>query len=109
MLYLKAQASWIQHDFGHLSVFKKSKLNHLLQNIIICTIKVIISQINNLYKSKISFKKLFFINLKGVSSDWWNYRHYQHHAKPNTIRKDPDIRFGALFVLGKIIPREVFF
>lgn len=44
---------------------------------------------------------------KGVSGDWWNYRHFQHHAKPNTIRKDPDIRFGSLLVLGKILPREV--
>ena len=29
------------------------------------------------------------------------------HAKPNTIKKDPDIRFGSFLVLGKIIPREV--
>lgn len=78
----QSQAGWLQHDFGHLSVFKSNKLNHFVQRIIICT-------------------------LKGVSADWWNYRHFQHHAKPNTIRKDPDIRFGALFVLGKIMPREL--
>ncbi len=78
----KAQAGWLQHDFGHLSVFKTSKMNHIFHRIVIGTIK-------------------------GVSADWWNYRHFQHHAKPNTIKKDPDIRFGSLLVLGKIIPREL--
>jgi len=23
--------------------------------------------------------------MKGVSSFWWNYRHFQHHAKPNVV------------------------
>jgi fatty acid desaturase 2 (delta-6 desaturase) len=78
----QAQAGWLQHDFGHLSVFKSSKMNHIFHRIVIGTIK-------------------------GVSADWWNYRHFQHHAKPNTVKKDPDIRFGSLLVLGKIIPREV--
>ena len=79
---VQAQSAWLQHDFGHLSVFKTSKVNHLVQT--------------------------FLINFTmGFSSIWWNYRHYQHHAKPNIVRKDPDIRFGALFMLGKTIPREV--
>jgi fatty acid desaturase len=78
----QAQAGWLQHDFGHLSVFTANKMNHLFQRIVICTIK-------------------------GVSADWWNYRHFQHHAKPNTVKKDPDIRFGSFLVLGKIIPREL--
>ena len=24
---------------------------------------------------------------QGVSSFWWNYRHFQHHAKPNVVSK----------------------
>jgi fatty acid desaturase 2 (delta-6 desaturase) len=79
---VQAQASWLQHDFGHLSVFKKSSLNHLAQRVVLSV-------------------------LKGYSFEWWNFRHYQHHAKPNVVRKDPDIRFGSLFVLGKVIPREL--
>ncbi|XP_064598225.1 acyl-CoA 6-desaturase-like [Liolophura sinensis] len=77
----QAQAGWSQHDFGHLSVFRKSKWNHIVH--------------------------IFIINfLKGASADWWNYRHYQHHAKPNIIRKDPDIRMEMLFLLGKQQPVE---
>jgi fatty acid desaturase len=45
--------------------------------------------------------------IKGVSADWWNYRHFRHHAKPNAHQKDPDIGFGHFLVLGKIIPREL--
>ncbi|XP_022103051.1 fatty acid desaturase 2-like [Acanthaster planci] len=71
----QAQSSWFLHDLGHLSVFRKSRWNHLLQ---------------------------YFVTgaLKGASCHWWNYRHYQHHAKPNIIRKDPDIKMPYLFVLG---------
>lgn len=82
MATAQAQAGWLQHDFGHLSVFKSSKMNHFVQRVIICW-------------------------FKGVSADWWNFRHYIHHAKPNAIVKDPDMRFYPLLVLGKILPREV--
>ncbi|ESP04267.1 hypothetical protein LOTGIDRAFT_198790, partial [Lottia gigantea] len=77
----QAQAGWTQHDFGHLSVFNSSKWNH--------------------------YAHIFIINvLKGVSSSWWNHRHFQHHAKPNIIRKDPDIRLDYLFLIGKNLPIE---
>ncbi|PVD37650.1 hypothetical protein C0Q70_00248 [Pomacea canaliculata] len=77
----QAQAGWSQHDYGHLSVFKSSWINHSMH--------------------------IFVINfLKGASSSWWNYRHFLHHAKPNRMRKDPDIRFDHLFVLGKKQPVE---
>ncbi|RNA14810.1 fatty acid desaturase 2-like, partial [Brachionus plicatilis] len=77
----KAQAGWLQHDFGHLSVFRSNKMNHFVQNIIIG-------------------------GIMGFSANWWNYRHYQHHAKPNTIKRDPDIRFGLLYLIGKVVPVE---
>ena len=45
----QAQAGWLQHDFGHLSVFQKSQWNHLWHNITIG-------------------------HLKGASTAWWNSR-----------------------------------
>ncbi|XP_041374724.1 acyl-CoA 6-desaturase-like [Gigantopelta aegis] len=75
----QAQAGWTQHDYGHLSVFKTNRMNHVFHYI---TINI----------------------LKGASSHWWNFRHNQHHAKPNTIRKDPDIAIGYLFLLGDYMP-----
>lgn len=33
--------------------------------------------------------------------------HYQHHAKPNVIDKDPDTRIDTLFLLGNTIPIRV--
>nr|BDV32468.1 fatty acid desaturase delta4 desaturase [Cololabis saira] len=77
----QAQAGWLQHDFGHLSVFKKSKWNHLVHKFVIG-------------------------HLKGASGNWWNHRHFQHHAKPNIYSKDPDINMMELFVLGAIQPVE---
>lgn len=77
----QAQAGWLQHDFGHLSVFKKPKWNHLVHKFVIG-------------------------HLKGASANWWNHRHFQHHAKPNTFMKDPDIYMLDIFVLGTTQPVE---
>nr|BBL33566.1 fatty acid delta6 desaturase [Apionichthys finis] len=77
----QSQAGWLQHDFGHLSVFKKSRWNHLLHKFIIG-------------------------HLKGASANWWNHRHFQHHAKPNIFRKDPDVNMLNIFVLGETQPLE---
>ncbi|KAK7796140.1 hypothetical protein U0070_007570, partial [Myodes glareolus] len=40
----------------------------------------------------------------GLSADWWNYRHFQHHVKPNIYPKDPDIDVGPLFLIGDTQP-----
>ncbi|XP_023146448.2 acyl-CoA 6-desaturase isoform X1 [Amphiprion ocellaris] len=77
----QSQAGWLQHDFGHLSVFKKSSWNHILQKFIIG-------------------------HLKGASANWWNHRHFQHHAKPNIFSKDPDVNMLHVFVLGATQPVE---
>jgi fatty acid desaturase len=45
--------------------------------------------------------------LKGASKNWWNHMHYQHHAKPNVMSKDPDVRLEALFVVGENMPKKV--
>ncbi|XP_063412138.1 fatty acid desaturase 2-like isoform X2 [Mytilus trossulus] len=78
----QAQAAWLQHDFGHLSVFSSTRLNHVLH-----------------------YFTMGF--LKGASPDWWNHMHYQHHAKPNVLDKDPDVRVEQLFVVGDVMPVEV--
>ncbi|NXL38801.1 FADS2 desaturase, partial [Glaucidium brasilianum] len=77
----QAQAGWLQHDFGHLSVFKKSSWNHIVHKFIIG-------------------------HLKGASANWWNHRHFQHHAKPNIFKKDPDVNMLHIFVLGDTQPVE---
>uniref|UniRef100_A0A674AXW3 Fatty acid desaturase 2 n=1 Tax=Salmo trutta TaxID=8032 RepID=A0A674AXW3_SALTR len=79
----QAQAGWLQHDYGHLSVCKKSSWNHKLHKFVIG-------------------------HLKGASANWWNHRHFQHHAKPNVFRKDPDINSLHVFVLGDTQPVEIF-
>nr|AOO19789.1 fatty acid desaturase 2 [Arapaima gigas] len=77
----QSQAGWLQHDFGHLSVFKKSRWNHLVHKFIIG-------------------------HLKGASANWWNHRHFQHHAKPNIFSKDPDVNMLHTLVLGNTQPVE---
>ncbi|ELV10262.1 Fatty acid desaturase 2 [Tupaia chinensis] len=77
----QAQAGWLQHDYGHLSVYKKSTWNHLVHKFIIG-------------------------HLKGASANWWNHRHFQHHAKPNIFHKDPDVNMLHVFVLGEWQPIE---
>ncbi|KFU85038.1 Fatty acid desaturase 2, partial [Chaetura pelagica] len=77
----QAQAGWLQHDFGHLSVFKKSSWNHIVHKFVIG-------------------------HLKGASANWWNHRHFQHHAKPNIFKKDPDVNMLHIFVLGETQPVE---
>nr|KAG5714734.1 hypothetical protein BaRGS_000222 [Batillaria attramentaria] len=80
---VQAQTGWLQHDFGHISVFKNMyNLDHVLH-----------------------YFTMGFI--KGASPDWWNHMHYQHHAKPNVMDKDPDMRVEALFVVGDTMPVKV--
>nr|XP_061812728.1 acyl-CoA Delta-4 desaturase-like [Nerophis lumbriciformis] len=81
MATAQIQAGWLQHDFGHLSVFKKSTWNHLAH-------------------------KFLIGHLKGASANWWNHRHFQHHAKPNIFSKDPDVNMLRMFVIGSVQPVE---
>ncbi|KAH8851942.1 Acyl-CoA 6-desaturase [Schistosoma japonicum] len=81
VLLRQAQASWLQHDLGHLSVFKSTRTNHIFHEIILGL-------------------------TKGASCHWWNHMHSQHHAKPNVIDKDPDVRLEPVFVIGDNMPRR---
>ncbi|XP_070660370.1 fatty acid desaturase 2-like protein FADS2B isoform X2 [Bos indicus] len=74
-----AQGLFLQHDMGHLSIFKKSKWNRLMQVFVIG-------------------------HLKGLSAKWWNNRHFQHHVKTNIYPKDPDVDVGPFFVVGDLQP-----
>ncbi|XP_052508157.1 fatty acid desaturase 2-like protein FADS2B [Budorcas taxicolor] len=77
----QAQGSFLQHDMGHLSIFKKSKWNRLMH-------------------------KFVMGHLKGLSSKWWNNQHSLHHVKTNIYPKDPDIDTGPFFVTGDLQPVE---
>ncbi|XP_036619296.1 acyl-CoA 6-desaturase [Trichosurus vulpecula] len=77
----QAQAGWLQHDYGHLSVYKTTRWNHFVHKFVIG-------------------------HLKGASANWWNHRHFQHHAKPNIFQKDPDVNMLHVFVLGEWQPVE---
>uniref|UniRef100_A0A667IV09 Fatty acid desaturase 3 n=2 Tax=Lynx canadensis TaxID=61383 RepID=A0A667IV09_LYNCA len=72
----QAQCWCLQHDLGHTSVFRKSQWNHLAQQFVMG-------------------------QLKGFSAHWWNFRHFQHHAKPNIFHKDPDVTVAPVFLLGE--------
>ncbi|XP_053515251.1 fatty acid desaturase 3 isoform X2 [Artibeus jamaicensis] len=77
-LAISQMHSWfMEHDLGHSSVFKKSEWNSLAQQFVMG-------------------------HLKGFSSHWWNFRHFQHHAKPNVFCKDPDVAAAPIFLLGEI-------
>ncbi|XP_060997900.1 fatty acid desaturase 2-like protein FADS2B [Dama dama] len=75
----QVSSAFLQHDMGHLSIFKKSKWNHLLQ-------------------------KFVMGHLKGLSVKWWNNQHFQHHVKTNIYPKDPDINLNPFFVVGDLQP-----
>ncbi|KAH9524057.1 Acyl-CoA 6-desaturase [Bulinus truncatus] len=74
---VEAQTGWIQH-----STLATCLCSNTLNGIIFCTI----------FLSGI---------IKGASPSWWNHMHYQHHAKPNVMDKDPDVRVGS-FVCGRV-------
>ncbi|WAR10078.1 FADS2-like protein [Mya arenaria] len=46
-----------------------------------------------------------FLISQGASSHWWNFRHFLHHAKPNIIKIDPDVKTANLFLLGEVMPK----
>jgi acyl-CoA 6-desaturase (Delta-6 desaturase) len=80
----QGQSDWTEHDYGHSSLFPNPKYNRIAQ-------------------------QFFLGTVKGASASWWNFMHNQHHAKPNVMGKDPDVRIDPLFVLGKLEPVQVTF
>ncbi|KAK9410189.1 fatty acid desaturase 1-like [Crotalus adamanteus] len=77
------QYGFLQHDFGHVSVFEKLKWNRVAHYVVLGI-------------------------LKGGVVGHWNHLHNQHHAKPNCFRKDPDLNTHPfLFSLGKKLSLEL--
>ncbi|CAI9153619.1 unnamed protein product [Rangifer tarandus platyrhynchus] len=75
----QVQGAFLQHDMGHLSIFKKAKWNRLMQ-------------------------KFVMGHLKGLSAKWWNNQHFQHHVKTNIYPKDPDVDLSPFLVIGDLQP-----
>eukprot|EP01116_Phalansterium_solitarium_P012788 TRINITY_DN2938_c0_g1_i2.p1 TRINITY_DN2938_c0_g1~~TRINITY_DN2938_c0_g1_i2.p1 ORF type:complete len:429 (-),score=104.58 TRINITY_DN2938_c0_g1_i2:311-1597(-) len=77
------QAGWLQHDLGHLAVFKSRSANQWAHHVTIGL-------------------------LKGASSWWWKTRHNRHHSKTNILKKDPDIHNEPLFLFGEVmVPKKL--
>ncbi|MGC0272362.1 fatty acid desaturase family protein [Pseudactinotalea sp. Z1739] len=68
---LFTQAAFLGHDAAHQQVFSSGKRNEWL-SILVANLVV------------------------GLSNGWWARKHGKHHADPNTIGKDGDIKTGAL-------------
>lgn len=68
MATAQAQSGWLQHDFGHLSVFKSSKWNHWMHTFVICHLKAASRTWWNWYLS-INFKYFFLLRSIKLNSN----------------------------------------
>jgi len=83
MATAQQQAGWLQHDFGHASVFRSSAWNQWVHYFIIGT-------------------------MKGASSWWWKAKHTRHHAKTNVITRDPDMHVEPFFSFSSLMAETRF-
>ncbi|WUX71720.1 acyl-CoA desaturase [Streptomyces sp. NBC_01429] len=68
---LSARMAFVGHDAGHAQITADRKKGRLVQ--------------------------LVHANLLlGMSQEWWNDKHNRHHANPNHIDKDPDVKADIL-------------
>jgi fatty acid desaturase len=68
---VSTQLGFLGHDLGHLQVVRSSRRSRTMG--VVC---------GNL--------------LGGLSFSWWVTKHNAHHAHPNDLATDPDVRAGAL-------------
>jgi fatty acid desaturase len=68
---ISTQLGFLGHDVGHLQVTRSSSRSRLL----------------GLLDGNL---------LGGLSYGWWVSKHNAHHAHPNDLERDPDVRAGAL-------------
>jgi fatty acid desaturase len=68
---LATRTGFLGHDIGHLQVTRSSTGSRVLG---------------------LAFGNL----LSGLSYGWWVRKHNSHHAHPNDLETDPDVRAGAL-------------
>uniref|UniRef100_A0A8C5Y144 Fatty acid desaturase 3 n=1 Tax=Microcebus murinus TaxID=30608 RepID=A0A8C5Y144_MICMU len=119
----QAQSWCLQHDLGHASVFRKSWWNHVAQQFVMGQLKVRVvvgGQPGAEWGARVGGAALGLPSMwaqsggrarpypteplpppQGFSAHWWNFRHFQHHAKPNVFHKDPDVTVAPVFLLGE--------
>ena len=76
------QAGFIQHHAGHLGFTGIPRIDFTIQ-------------------------ALFESFLKGGSGRWWRNRHNKHHAMPNSIEHDGDLRTTPFFAWDDILIKKV--
>ena len=73
---------FVQHHSGHLAFTGKPEIDWLVQSFFECV-------------------------LKGGSARWWRNRHNKHHAMPNSIEHDGDLRTTPFFAWDDILVKKV--
>jgi len=76
------QVMFLGHDAAHRQIFASGKWNDWASLVIA-----------NLYA--------------GMSYGWWTHKHSRHHAKPNQVGVDPDIKTGAIYFHTEEITKPV--
>jgi len=76
---LLGQVMFLGHDAAHRQIFKSGKWNDWASLVVA-----------NLYA--------------GMSYGWWQHKHSRHHAKPNQVAADPDIKTGVLVFHTEDLP-----
>lgn len=76
------QCGFVQHHAGHLGFTGNPSVDHAVQD--------------------------FFEGfLKGGSASWWRNRHNKHHAMPNSIGYDGDLRTTPFFAWDDVLVKKV--
>lgn len=78
---LLGQVMFLGHDAAHRQIFASGRWNDWASLVVA-----------NLYA--------------GMSYGWWTHKHSRHHAKPNTVDVDPDIKSGVLVFTTDDLPKE---
>lgn len=73
------QVMFLGHDAAHRQIFASGRWNDWASLVIA-----------NLYA--------------GMSYGWWQHKHSRHHAKPNQVGADPDIKTGVLVFTTEDVP-----
>jgi len=81
MAVLLGQMMFLGHDAAHRQIFASGRWNDWASLVIA-----------NLYA--------------GMSYGWWQHKHSRHHAKPNQVGADPDIRPTVLVFHTEDLPRR---
>ena len=77
-----ANCGFVQHHAGHLAFTGKPQIDWLMQSFFECI-------------------------MKGGSARWWRNRHNKHHAMPNSIEHDGDLRTTPFFAWDDILVKKI--